>query len=141
QVGRPLLGRGGCFFGGAAQAGEPGFGRLSLMIDGREHVREYKKLIGAITFLGGPAVDHRVAEPADMARGFPDARVHDDRTVEPDHVVTRLDVVAPPGFLDVPLELDAEGTIIPETIDSAIDLARGKDDPSPLAKRDQLVHF
>ena len=130
----------GGLLGRAAQTGQPGLGRLSLVVDRREDVGEDVELVGPIPLLGRPAVDHRVGEAADVARGFPDLRVHDDRAVEPDHVVAHLDVVAPPGVLDVPLQLDAQRAVVPEAVDPAVDLARGEDEPPALAERDQLVH-
>ena len=109
QLGGLLLGQLGGLFRRAAQPGQPGLGRLSLVVDGGEDVGEDEELVGPIPLLGRPAVDHRVGEAADVPRGLPDPRVHDDRAVEPDHVVAHLDVVAPPGVLDVPLQLDASG--------------------------------
>ena len=52
----------------------------------------------------------------------------------------RVDVVAPPGVLDVPLQLDAERAVVPEAVEAAVDLARREDEPPALAERDQLVH-
>jgi hypothetical protein len=66
--------------------------------------------------------------------------IHDDRAVDPDHVVAERDIVAPPGVLDVPLQLDPERSVIPEAVEAAVDLARREDDPSALAERNQLVH-
>ena len=38
-------------------------------------------------------------------------------------------------------ELNAQRSVVPEAVDPAVDLARGKDEPPPLAQRDQLVHI
>jgi len=141
KLGGLLLGKLGGLAGRAAQTGKPGLGRLSLVVHSREDIGEDVKLVGAVPFLGVLAVDHRVAESSHVARGFPDPRIHDDRAIEPNDVVAHLDVVAPPGLFDIPLQFDAERTVIPEAVDSAIDLARGEDEPSALAQRDQLVHF
>src|SRR5262249_29721618 len=116
------------------------FGGLSLVVHVREDIRENIELVRAIPFLGGLAVNHRIAESAHMPRGFPDPWVHDDRAVKPDHVVARLNVVTPPGLLDIALQLHAERAVIPEAVDPAIDLARGEDESPALAERDQLVH-
>ena len=79
--------------------------------------------------------------------------MHDDRAIEADHfigrggagqrgqVVVAGDHVAPPGFLDVALELDAERAVIPEAVEAAVDFARLKQEASPLAQRDEFVHF
>src|SRR5208337_838374 len=141
KLGGLLLGMLGGLAGRAAQTGKPGLGRLSLVVHSWEDIGEDVKLVGAVPFLGVLAVDHRVAESSHVARGFPDSRIHDDRAIEPNDVVAHLDVVAPPGLFDIPLQFDAERTVVPEAVDSAIDLARGEDEPSTLAQRDQLVHF
>ena len=50
------------------------------------------------------------------------------------------DHVAPPGFLDVAFELDAERAVIPEAVQSAIDFARRKDEAAPFAQGDEFFH-
>ncbi len=110
-------------------------------------------LIVAIAFLRLAAIDHEIAEEIEMAGAFPDLRVHDDGAIEPDHLVGRGsagqdanivmggDHVAPPGFLDVAFEFDAEGAVIPETVEAAVDFARLKNEPSAFAEGDELIHF
>ena len=57
-----------------------------------------------------------------------------------DGAVDALDVVAlahhalPPGGLEVVLELDTEGPVVPEAVDAAVDLARRKDEAAPRAQ-------
>ena len=140
ELGGLFLGMLGGFFRRAPQAGQPRFRRLPLVVYRRENVREDVELIGPVALLGRPAVDHWVGKAADMPRGFPNSWVHDDRAVEPDHVVAHPDVVTPPGVFDVALELDAQRAVVPESVDSAVNFARGKDKPPALAQRDQLVH-
>ena len=50
------------------------------------------------------------------------------------------DHVAPPGFLDVALQLDAERAVVPEAVEAAVDFARLKEEAAPFAQRDELVH-
>ena len=81
----------------------------------------------------GRALDERIAERADVPRRHPDLRVHQDPGVEADDVVALLDHRPPPRPLDVVLELDAEGAVVPHGVDAAVDLARGEDEAAPLA--------
>ena len=109
-------------------------------------------LVVAIALLGFLAIDHEIMEQIVMAGAFPDLRVHDDRTIQPDHLVGggrpvhRTEIVmarhhiAPPGLLDVALQLDAQRSIIPEAIDAAIDFARLKQEAATFAERDDLIH-
>ena len=48
--------------------------------------------------------------------------------------------LAPPGLLDVALELDAERAVVPGRTESAVNLAGGKNDSAALAEVDQLFH-
>ena len=50
------------------------------------------------------------------------------------------DHVAPPGFLDVPLQLDAQRAVVPEAVEAAVDFARLKEKAAPFAQRDQFFH-
>ena len=70
----------------------------------------------------GLALDQRVAERPDMARRHPYLGVHEDPGIEPDDVIALLDHRPPPGALDVVLELDAEGAVVPDGVDAAVDL-------------------
>src|SRR5262249_28329130 len=55
-------------------------------------------------------------------------------------VVVPGDHVAPPRLLDVALQLDSERAVVPEAVEPPVDFARLKEEPAPLAQRDQLVH-
>ncbi len=88
-----------------------------------------------------------------MAGALPDLRVHDDRAVEAGHfvgfgrtggggeVVVTGDHVAPPGFLDVPLQLDAERAVVPEAVEAAVDFAGLKEESPAFAEGDEFFHF
>ncbi len=106
-------------------------------------------MVEAEALLGFPVVNHWVGEPADVAGGDPHLGIHDDRGIKPHHlkeIVVGADVggaddVVPPGILKVAFEFDAEGPVIPEPIDAAVDLRRLEDEAAPFAKRDEAVHF
>src|SRR3712207_4181877 len=101
--------------GGPSDEGDAEEGRLAFATDAGLEAKN-EELVGPIPLLCLTAIDHRIAEAADMPRRLPDLRVHDDRAVQPDHVVPTLDVVAPPGVLDVPLQLDAQRAVVPEPV-------------------------
>src|SRR5690606_29622140 len=98
------------------------------------------KVIRAEAGLARAAVDERVREPGDVAARLPDARVHQDRGVEPLDVVTLVNHRAPPRFLHVALQLDAERAVVPDRARAAVDLGRLEDETTSLAERHQPVH-
>jgi hypothetical protein len=98
------------------------------------------EVVGAEAELAGPALDERVAEPGEMARGLPGARVLDDRRVERHDVVALLDHRLPPGADHVVLQEDAVVPVVIRVGDPAVDLGGGKDQAATLAERNDLVH-
>ncbi len=46
-------------------------------------------LVVAITLFGLAAIDHEIVEQVIMPRAPPDLGVHDDRAIQPDHLVGR----------------------------------------------------
>src|SRR5438128_1378000 len=84
-----------------------------------------------------------------MSARLPDLGVHDDGAIDADHgdllaVGSRwrvADHVVPPDLLDVVLELDAEGSVVPEAVEAAVDLARLKDEAAAATEGDQLFHI
>ena len=112
-------------------------------------------LIVAVPPLRLAAVDHIVVEQIVMAGAFPDLRMHDDRAVQPGHLVGRrgpflgdqqfvvsdVTMSLPPGFADVSLQLHPHRTVVPEAVQAAVNLARLKKKSASLAQRDQLLHF
>ena len=89
----------------------------------------------------GRAFDERIAEAPDVARGHPDLWMHEDPGVETDDVVALLDHAPPPGPLDVVLELDAEGPVVPHGVDAAVDLGARIDEAPALAERHDRVEL
>ena len=57
----------------------------------------------------------------------------------PDDVLALLDHRPPPGALDVVLQLDAQGPVVPDRVDAAVDLARREDEAAPLGERDDRL--
>ena len=110
---------------------------------------EDREVVGAVALLALPAVDHRIVESADMARGDPDLRVHDDRGVDADDVdgvaigtdQLALDHIVPPRVLQVPLERCAHRAVIPEAVDAAVDLGGLEDESAAAAEGDDVVHL
>ena len=81
------------------------------------------KVVGAEALAAAAAVDEGVGEVFDVAAGTPDLGVHEDGGVEADHVAASPYEGLPPVALDVVLELDAEGAVVPGAGESAVDLA------------------
>ena len=98
------------------------------------------QLVRAETRLAGLAVHQRIVEGAHVAAGYPDLAVHQDRAVEPDVVLALLHELLPPGPLDVVLELDAQGAVVPGVGETAVDLAPRKNKAAVFAQRDQFIH-
>ena len=110
---------------------------------------EDREVVVAVALLALPAVDQRIVESADMARGDPDLRVHDDRGVDADDVEgvaigtdqLALDHIVPPRVLQVPLERCAHRAVIPEAVDAAVDLGGLEDESAAAAEGDDVVHL
>ncbi len=63
--------------------------------------------IGAVTLLGVAVVNQGVVESVDMARCFPDCRVHENRGVDADDILMEEGHGLPPVAFDVVFELYA----------------------------------
>src|SRR5262249_10139195 len=105
-------------------------------------------VIGAEELLALPARLHRVVEAPDVTRRLPDPRMADDRAVEADD----LELVPvragrrgpphrhPPQAAEFVFNLDAEGPVVQNPVQPAIDLGRLEDEAAALAEGDQLLH-
>jgi hypothetical protein len=110
------------------------------------------EMVVAVPPLRLPAVDHPVVEQIEVARALPDLRMHDDRAVEPRHFVRGWgadgagefvmprDHVEPPRVLEIALERHAERAVVPEAVETAVDLARLEDEAAALGERHDPVH-
>ena len=97
-------------------------------------------LVRAKATIGQQAIDHRIAERFNVAGRFPNGRMNDDGGIDADDIFAFLGHPAPPGLLEVAFEFHAEGTVIPETVDAAVDLRGLENEPPPLTERDDLFH-
>src|SRR5674476_514175 len=123
-------------FGAAARArdlgqpfGQAVFAVLELLLEG----------VGAEPLVALETFGERIREHADVAGGDPHLTRQDHRRVEPDDVVAGGDDLAPPLLLDVLLELDAQGAVVPRRTRAAVDLATGEDEAPPLGEADDVV--
>ena len=85
------------------------------------------QLVGAEALLALAAVHQRIGEAREVAAGDPRLRVHEDGGVLADVVGVLLHELLPPGLLDVVLQLDAEGAVVPRVGEAAVDLRPGED--------------
>jgi len=135
-----------------ARLGEVAVRMLAGMLTRLARALAVLHLVDAEAGLARLAVDEQVVEQVEVAARLPHLGMHDDRRVEPDHLVRRRRArrsarivmaahhVAPPRLFDVSLQLDAQGAVVPEAADPAVDLARLKDEPAPFAQRNDLFH-
>src|SRR2546427_549717 len=100
--------------------------RRTLRVGGARRALD-ARVVGTKALLAVPAIDQRVGDPGDMAARLPYARMHENRGVQPLDVVARADERVPPAILDVALQLDAEGAVVPDRAGAAVDLRRLKD--------------
>ena len=98
-------------------------------------------MIGTEAALAGFAIDHGITEGVDVAGGLPDGGGHDDGGLKTDNVITPAGHGLPPEFLDVALELGAEGAVIPEAVDAAVNLGGLKNKAAAFAQRHDLFHL
>src|SRR5207244_2400108 len=80
------------------------------------------RIVGAKSLLAVAAVDEGIGEASDVPTGHPDFAIHENRRVESLDVVARADHRVPPAVLEIPLQLDAEGAIVPHRPSTAVDL-------------------
>src|SRR5262249_54032606 len=70
----------------------------------------------------------------------PERRGPDDRSLQADDILAQVDDVSPPQAADVPPQRHAVRTVVVQTAKTAVDLARGIDEPTALAERRDLLH-
>ena len=114
---------------GQAVLRRPALARLELLLE----------VVGPEALVAALALGQRVGEDADVTGGDPDLARQDHRGVQADDVVPALDDGAPPLLLDVLLELDAQGPVVPGGAGAAVDLAGREDEAPSLAEVDDLV--
>ena len=121
----------------------PQLGHFSLALGGGAAVLGLERLdqvVLAEALVAVGALDQRVGERLQVPGGLPDPRGHDDGRVLADHVVAQLHDRAPPGPLDVVLQLDPERTVVVARADPAVDLARLEGEAAAFGQVDDRVH-
>ena len=98
------------------------------------------ELVGAVAGLAGLAVEQGIGEAGHMAGGDPGLGVHDDGGVQTHVVGALLNEFLEPGLLDVVLELNAEGAVVPGVCKTAVDLAARVHEAAVFAQCNDLVH-
>ena len=74
-----------------------------------------------------------------MTGSHPCLRVHQDSGVQSYIVLVLLNELLAPRVLDVGLELNAEGTVVPCVSESAVDLTAGVNEASAFAEGNDFV--
>ncbi len=114
----------------------PGLGEL-----GRTARRAHPvDLVLAPPLVAVAAVDQRVGEVGQVARGVPHRRGRQDGGIQAHHVVTALHHRLPPGVLDIAQHVDAERPEVVGRPEAPVDLRRLEDEAAALAQPDHLVH-
>ena len=98
------------------------------------------ELVGSVAGTADLAVHEGVGEAAQVARSNPGLGIHDDGGIQAYVVLALLNEFLPPSALDVVLELNAEGAVVPGVGETAVDLRAGEDEAAVFAKRDDFVH-
>jgi len=99
--------------------------------------RSLDEMVQAKATIAFAAVDHHVVERLDVAGGFPDARVHDDGRVHADHVLALRHHRRPPGVENSSPQFNAEGTIVPESVQPSVYFAALEDVAPSLTQRNE----
>ena len=68
-----------------------------------------------------------------MPRSLPDRGVHNDCGILTDHIIAVTDRSPPPVLFNVALHFTAQGAVIPEAVDAAIDFGTVKYETAALA--------
>jgi len=99
----------------------------------------FVELVEPEALLAVRAVDQRVAEVGEVARGLEHLGRAEDRRIDQHDVVALLHHRPDPGVADVAQEQRAERPVVVGGAETAVDLGRGEDEPAPLAQVDDLV--
>ena len=97
-------------------------------------------LVGPYQLLAVFAGAHRVAEGVHVAAGRPNGRMHDDAGIQTDDIVAVARHGLPPCVAKVALQFRAHRTVIPETVEAAVDFGGLENETAPLAEADDLFH-
>ena len=97
-------------------------------------------LIGPESPFTSFAVDHGVSESGFVSAGFPNGATHENGAIHADDIVPMLGHTFPPVVLQVAFQGDAEGAVIPGSIEAAVDLGGWEDESSAFAEGHDFFH-
>ena len=100
----------------------------------------FHQLVCAVTHLAGLAVDQRIVEGGHVAGGNPHLGIHQDGGVQAYVVGVLLNEFLPPGTLDVVLQFNAEGAVVPGVGKTAVNFGACINKTSVFAERNDLLH-
>ena len=107
-------------------------------IDGGSILR--RNLIGPQAGARKQAIAHRIAETTNVARRNENLLHRKDRAVHTEHVVAFLHGFAPPIVLEITLQLGAQWTVVPATIQTTIELSSLENKAAAFAQGDDFFH-
>ena len=113
---------------------------LGNAVGARDDDRGEEQLIRAVALFAYLAVHQRIGKAGDVAGGFPDLGVHDDRSLDADDIVAAAHHVGPPAVADVFLQLGTERAVVKEAVEAAVNLGGLEDKPAALGERDEVFH-
>jgi hypothetical protein len=96
--------------------------------------RRVGQVVGPEAVVAVEALDQGVRERLDVTGGLPHPWVHEDRGVEAHDVLPELHHRLPPGPLDVVLQLDPKGAVVPRGTQPSVDLGGLERDAPPLGE-------
>ncbi len=89
----------------------------------KPHAALGRNLVRTQTLLGQQAIAHRVGKSAHMTGSHQYGVMRQDRTVHADHILAFLHIFTPPVFLQIALEFHPHGTIVPATVQTAVNFS------------------
>ena len=101
----------------------------------------FLELVGAVALVAVEALDERIIEHAHVAGRHPHFGRQNDGSVDTDDIRSGDDHGAPPFTLDIVLESDAEGAVIPSGTGAAVNFAGGEHEAATLRKGYDFIEF
>ena len=101
----------------------------------------FLELVGAVALVAVEALDERIVEHAHVAGRHPHFGRQNDGSVDTDDIRTGDDHGAPPFTLDIVLESDAEGAVIPSGTGATVNFAGGEHEAATLRKGYDFIEF
>jgi hypothetical protein len=95
-------------------------------------------LIGTPAGVAVAAVHERVHKCLLMTRIFPRKWIHQDRTVETLHIISLIDIGAPPGVDQIIFQFNADGSVIIKALEAPVNFGTRINDTSAFTEGDKL---